>query len=277
MPDLARDALVGVVGHVEWVTHALGRVPAPGAIADLSEPFDEPAGGGAVAAAAVARVGGQALLFTAIGADLAAARGARVLADRGVEIVAATRPAPQTRVLSITDPGGERTIMVVGTRLQPTAADDLPWSRMPGLRAAYYAGEDPGALVHARAARCLVLTGQRLSDAIAAGVRPDVVVASGADPDEDPWGLPGALAPEAIVLTDGPRGGTVHRPGTSVLRFAAVPPPGPIVDSYGCGDSFAGVLALALARGHALAEAVPLAATAAAACVTWRGGLGPGP
>lgn len=275
MPAGAPSPAAGVVGHVEWVTHAVGDVPAAGAIVDLADPLVEPAGGGGVAAAAMARDAGGALLFTALGEGAAANRAEAELAARGVTLVAARREDPQTPVLSITSPGGERTIMVVGGRLQPRGDDALAWHLLARLAAVYYAGEDPEVLARARAASVLVVTGRRVDDIRASGIRPDVVVASAADADEDPWGLPPGLAPRAIVLTEGADGGVIHEASRPARRFAAMPTPGPVVDSYGCGDSFAAVLALHLGRGASLDDAVAAGARAGAACATWRGGLGP--
>ena len=267
---------VAVVGHVEWVTHALGALPRRGQIADLHDPLGEPAGGGAVAACAAARLGAPTTLITALGDDDAARDSRAILEKRGVEVVAASRRQPQTPVLSITEDDGERTIMVVGPRLQAGPGDDLPWALLADVAGAYYAGEHPGALEHARAASVLVVTARRLDDLRAAGVRADVVVASASDPDEDPWGLPKPLMAGAIVLTDGSRGGAIHR-GGGITRYAPVTPPGPVVDTYGCGDSFAAGLTVGLARGLDIADACALGAHAGAQCATWRGGLGPTP
>ncbi|MEW6583013.1 MAG: PfkB family carbohydrate kinase, partial [Actinomycetota bacterium] len=51
------------------------------------------------------------------------------------------------------------------------------------------------------------------------------------------------------------------------------PPPGPAVDSYGCGDSFAAGLTVALARRLPLDDAIHLAARCGAHRLTTRGGL----
>jgi len=268
---------VAVVGHVEWVTHVLGTLPARGHIADLVDPLEEPAGGGGVAACAAARLGATVTLFTALGHDAAAQRARRQIHDRGIELLAAARAGAQTPVLSITAPDGERTIMVVGPRMQPTAADPLPWERLARMGAAYYAGEDPGSLQLARNARYLVVTARRLDDLRAAGVRADVLVQSASDPAEDPSGLPEALAPGAVIVTDGGRGGTIFEHGRAPRAYAAAEPPGPVVDSYGCGDSFAAGIAVGLARALSLDDAVALGATIGAACTTWRGGIGPRP
>src|SRR5262245_39842669 len=63
-----RRVLVAVVGHVEWVEFVHGdHVPAAGEIVHASESFEEPAGGGAVAAVQLARMAGEAEVFTAPG------------------------------------------------------------------------------------------------------------------------------------------------------------------------------------------------------------------
>jgi ribokinase len=55
------------------------------------------------------------------------------------------------------------------------------------------------------------------------------------------------------------------------LPYPAAPLAGPVVDTYGAGDSFAAALCFALARGDSLDDAVALAARAGAAVVTGRG------
>ena len=67
---------VAVVGHVEWIEFArVERVPAPGEIVHASEAWEEPAGGGAVAAVQLARLAGECLFLTALGDDDAAGTG----------------------------------------------------------------------------------------------------------------------------------------------------------------------------------------------------------
>ena len=267
---------VVIIGHVEWVTHALGTPPAPGHIADLSGAFAEPAGGGGVAAVAAARLGADVHLLTALGNDEAADASADDLTRRGVQVAAAPRNCPQTPVLTITEGDGERTIMVVGPRLQAREADGMHDHALADAMAAYYAGEDPHLLARARAAVAnLVVTGRRIDDLVAAGVRADVVVASANDPDEDPSGLPPGLAPTWTVLTDGARGGTLVDRAGNRHAYAAAAAPAPVIDTYGCGDSFAAGITVGLARGLDIDDAIAVGAAAGAACATWRGGLGP--
>ena len=57
-----------------------------------------------------------------------------------------------------------------------------------------------------------------------------------------------------------------HTGGTG--SWAAAPLPGPAVDSYGCGDSFAAGLTYGLGAGMAAADALNLAARCGAVCLT---------
>jgi hypothetical protein len=53
---------VAVVGHVEWVRFArVSHIPHAGEIVHARDPFEEPAGGGAVAAVQLARLAGASL------------------------------------------------------------------------------------------------------------------------------------------------------------------------------------------------------------------------
>src|SRR4051794_19232643 len=66
----AAQVRAALVGHVEWVRFArVERVPAPGEIVHASEVWEEPGGGGAVAAVQLAKLAGEATLYTALGDD----------------------------------------------------------------------------------------------------------------------------------------------------------------------------------------------------------------
>src|SRR5919199_2566991 len=89
---------VAVVGHVEWVEFArVERVPRPGEIVHALESWEEPAGGGAVAAVQLARLAGDCLFLTALGDDELGRRAAQELSELGVRVEAAWRPEPQRR------------------------------------------------------------------------------------------------------------------------------------------------------------------------------------
>jgi ribokinase len=266
---------VAVVGHVEWVTHALGAMPRPGEITHLSDPFDEPAGGGGVSAAQVARLGAECLLFTALGSDWAGRAVAARLTEVGVTVLAAVRDEPHTRAVSATGASAERGIAVIGGPISARIEDSLPWDDLAACDAAYFTGHDSATVAAARRARALVVASRRLSVMVESGVRADVLVASADDPTEaiDPEALP--VAPAAIVWTEGARGGRYELASGGRGRWDPAPVPGPAVDSYGCGDSFAAGLTTGLGRGLDLEGALALGARCGAACLTGRGGLGP--
>lgn len=246
---------IAVVGHVEHVT--LGRVaavPAAGEIAHLEAPRFFPGGGGGLAFAQLVNGPAEVHLFTALGRDEAAREVEDALARTGAHVHAARRDAPHTRDLVLVTPDGERTIVVVGEPLHPRASDPLPWDLLAGCDAAYFTAQDPDALRLARAARRLLVTARRREALARAGVRADVVVGSLADARERSTLSDYLVPPNALVMTDGARGGSVETE-RGVERFAAPPAPAPGGAAYGAGDSFAGALAFFVAAGLPVREA----------------------
>src|SRR5690348_11178154 len=76
-----------VVGHVEWAEFVrVERVPAAGEIVHALEWWEEPAGGGAVVAAELARLAGGCELFTALGGDGLGARARAGLEALGIRV-----------------------------------------------------------------------------------------------------------------------------------------------------------------------------------------------
>jgi len=272
---------VGVVGHVEWVDFAVvERVPHPGEIVHARETFCAPGGGGAVAAVQLRKLAGDVTFLTALGDDDTGRRASEELRERYRvrSLHAARRPAAQRRTFTFLDDLGERTITVLGERIVPHLADPLPWEQLASLDAIYLTGGDPGAVRAARAARMLVATPRAMGALATAGVQLDVLVRSSGDPGEAYE--PGMLEPEprVVVSTSGHAGGTWLLTGEPAPWIAglsgswqATPLPGPPVDAYGCGDSFAAALAYGLGAGLGLDEAIALGARCGAACRSGRG------
>ncbi len=102
-----------------------------------------------------------------------------------------------------------------------------------------------------------------------AGVQLDVLVASGNDPGEAVEALD--PPPRHVVLTSGETGGTWRGVDGDTGAWAAAELPGPAVDAYGCGDSFAAGLTFGLGQGLAMPDALALAARCGAHCLTGRG------
>jgi ribokinase len=269
---------VAVVGHVEWVQFArVHHVPRAGEVVHACGEFEEPAGGGAVAAVALARLAGESTLFTALGEDELARRSLTRLRELGVRVWAATRAGETRKAVTLLDESGERTITTFGARLDPRGDDvQLPWSEIAQMDAVYFTAGDVGALRAARAARVLVAS-PRAIDALGHGVALDALVLSGGDAIERREALRARQEAELLVLTDGERGGSYRERAGGSGTWAPAPAPGERVDSYGCGDSFAAGLTYGLAAGMAVPGALDLGARCGAACLTRRGPYGRAP
>lgn len=247
-----------VVGHVEWVEFArVPHWPRAGEIVHATDVFSEPAGGGAVVARQLARLAGRCELFTAFGDDELGRAAVRRLAELSIDVHVQHDGATR-RAWTHVDGDGERTITVLGDKL--LARGPLP---LHGYDLVYFVSGNVEALRSARAAKFVAATLREQPTLREAGVPLDLLVGSLNDPGEQ---HDGSLDARLVVLTDGPNGGTVNGE-----RFESVEPPGPVVDTYGAGDSFGAALAFALARGDALDDALALASRAGAAVVTGRG------
>jgi ribokinase len=263
---------VAVVGHVEWTEFVrVARVPAPGEIAEARESWQEPAGGGAVAAVQIAKLAGGCLFLTALGDDELGHRAERELAGMGLGLAVAWRAAPQRRALVQLDDDGQRTITTIGERHAPAASDDLPWGRFEDVDAVYVTAADPEALRLIRRAGRVVATVRARPALTAANVPLDVLVLSANDPGERYAAGELEPPPRAVVRTAGTAGGTTERADGSVREWGVPPLSGPFVDAHGAGDSFAGGLTYALGAGQSLDEAVALGARCGAAAVTGHG------
>ena len=263
-----------VVGHVEWVEFApVERVPLPGEIVSTRGTFFEAAGGGSVAAVQLARLAGECTFFTALGDDDIAPLAVERLTELGVRVEAATRAGkPTRRGFTYVDDDGERTITVIGERLQPERADELPWHELEDVDAVYFVAGDQGALRAARGARALVATARVMDVLESARVPLDAVVGSGNDRSERY--RPMEPPPRYVVATGGSEGGTWSGGEGRTGSWRAAELDAPVADAYGCGDSFAAGLAYALGEGRDIDAALALGARCGATCLTGRGPYG---
>jgi ribokinase len=261
-----------VVGHVEWCEFAeVPEVPRPGEIVHAAHTFQEPAGGGAVAAVQLRKLAGEAALITAFGDDETGHRCEADLRELGLRVEARFHPEPQRRAFVHLDSAGERTITVLGPRLGPSGADPLPWELLDASDAVYLTAGDAEAVHEARRARTLVASARGLQTLAAAHVELDALVLSGRDAGERY--SPGDLdpPPRLVVRTAGATGGEWEAAGGERGRWAPAPLPGPVRDSYGSGDSFAAGLTYGLGAGWPIDRALELGARCGAACLTGRG------
>lgn len=256
---------VAVTGHVEWVEFArVDHVPAPGEILQAEETWEEPGGGGAVAAVQLAKLNGACTFYTVLGDDELGRRSRERLTELGVTVRAQTASRPTRRGFVYLDAAGERTITVLSEKLRPSKV--RPEDFLDHDAVLFISG-DADALGAARRARVLVAVTRELPILRQGAVELDALVGSGEDDAERYH--PGDLdpPPRLVVTTSGSLGGWTQPGGP----YRAAPLPGPVSDAYGCGDSFAAALTFALARGDEAAEAVTLAARCGAAVMTGRG------
>jgi ribokinase len=76
-------------------------------------------------------------------------------------------------------------------------------------------------------------------------------------------------APELVVATERSAGGRWEMRDGSRGRYRTVEPPGPVLDTYGCGDAFAGGLTAGVGAGLEVEEALHLATR----CGAWVAAL----
>jgi len=297
-----RDPRVAVVGHVEWVLFGrVRRLPSAGEVAHATGAFEEPAGGGAVAAVQLARLAGSSRLFTVLGEDEPGRASRRRLGELGVAVLdePAAKPTlepavertggdPQAarewsedeavpgaatrRAVTIVDERRERTITTFGERLDPAGdSGSSHWEELRELDSIYFTAGDVAALERARAAGRVLVASPRARHALGHGVPIDALVLSADDEIELAAAEPVEHEAELVVHTEGADGGRWRRRSGVQGRWAAVPPPGPAVDSYGCGDSFAAGLTFGLGAGLGLEDALRIAARCGAVCLTGAG------
>ncbi len=254
---------VVVIGHVEWVEFLRAeRLPGPGGIVQAERLTPRAAGSAVVAASVAADHGASVHFIGAVGDDQLGDLVAAQLRARGIEVTLARRPGPTRRAFVIADGDGERTIVTAGERWAPDVTDALHWACLDGADAVYLTAGDANVFARARSAHQLVAT-PRAADAALAGdfgpgsagaasktaapVTLDALVFS-SDDAKDLAGVERLRAQARLLIaTEGAEGG--HWSGESEGHWQAVAPTGPIVDSYGCGDAFAGGFTLGLAQG----------------------------
>ncbi|QEY33407.1 ribokinase [Synechococcus sp. RSCCF101] len=269
LPPLS-DLQLAVVGHTEVVTFVrVDRLPRPGEVAHGRDLAVMAAGGGPVVAAQMARLRpGRVRFLTALGRDAAGARAAEELVRLGLDPHIAWRDAPTRQAITFVESGGERTITVIGERLQPCAADALPWTELADRHGVFATACDAPALQLARRARVLTAT-PRVRQAVleASGVRLDSLIGSALDPGEALAADQLPAPPVCVIRTAGAAGGEVFPGG----RFSAPPRTAAVVDAYGAGDSFAAGVTVGLAAGWSLREAISLGCHCGSACLDGQG------
>ena len=261
---------VAVVGHVEWVHFIrVEHFPERGAVTPAAAGFTHAGGGAVVAAVVLAELGAEVDFFCALGRDANGEAAADELRARGVNVRAAWHDVPTCGVVTLLETGGERTIITLGERLEPSGSDPLPWSRLEQAAGVYFTAGDAGAARAAAQAAVLVATSRAHEGLGESGAAIDALAFSAHDADERHWAQRLEPRTRLMVQTEGEQGGRWW--GESEGRWPAVPAPGPLQDDYGCGDAFAAGMTLGLARQLSVLDAAAIGAEIGAQVSTRAG------
>ena len=238
------------VGHVEWIEFArVERVPVAGEIVHAKETWGEPGGGGAVTAVQLAKLAGGATFFTALGDDELGHRVYRRADRLGLRVEAAWRDEPQRRGFVFVDSGGR----AHDHRDRRPAGPERGATRWPGTSSRT---PTPSTSPRATPERCA-------APARPAAWWPRPVRWSRSPRPAWSWTRwcpaartrASATSPACSTPSRGwwcaPPGPAAGPGNARAARRGATPRPplpGPVEDSYGCGDSFAGGLDLRARR-----------------------------
>jgi ribokinase len=273
-----RVAVVGSYGV--GMTMRVPRVPVPGETVLGGQYSSGHGGKGSNQAVAARRLGADVVLLTAVGDDGMGTSARELWAAEGVEAsVAVTAPAATMVGMILVDASGENRIVIAtgaldhlrpehvqGFGAELAAADiavvslEIPVeTAVAALEVAHHAGTRtllnpaPAHRLPERAWSCIdVLTPNRSEAAILLGLSPDA--------EEPPEQLAQALHARSggtVVLTLG-GGGAVICDDQGTERVAATAPVA-VVDTTGAGDGFTAALAVELAAGRPVRDAVAFA------------------
>jgi len=244
------------------------------------------------AATAAARQGGQVALWASVGDDAAGADLVREIAGEDVDVSRVRTVAGGRSAIAaiLVDAVGERIIVPYYDPATQTDPDRLPFPvagafdavlvdvRWPGAAAlALAAARDAGipAILDADVGPRPVL--ERLTGLAShvAASRPAATILCGEElPTADATRRLAAASDAIVMVTDGGHGTWWHDRGDDAVRHVPAPRI-EAVDTLAAGDVFHGCLALAIAEGRPLADAIRFASAAAALkCLRFGGRLG---
>ena len=274
-----------VVGSVNIDLVAVGgRMPRPGETVTM-ERFAEVQGGkGGNQASAAAALGARVHFVGAVGSDHWGEEARADLAGRGIDVGAlATVDGPTGVAIILVDDGGENSIAIVpgaNAAVSPAAVEAAIAAIDADDAVLVACLEIPVESVVA-AARSAAARGWRvvLNPAPARELPPELVAAATViTPNETELEALGgvdallAAGAGAVVVTRGGDGTELHPAGGVTTHVA--PSRAHVVDTTGAGDAFTAALAVALANGRELADAVAWASAAGAIATEGFGARG---
>lgn len=262
-------AHVSVVGSVNLDLVATApRLPRPGETVTEAEFARHPGGKGANQALAARRLGAEVRLVACVGNDPEADMATSTLRDAGVDLSGCRQiaAAPTGVALIVVDTRGENQIVVApGANRHLSAGDidvkgaDVVVTQLEVPLEAVIAAVEASSFAVVNAAPARTLPAALLASC-------DVVVVN---QTEDAF-FGDALEAAAMVVTTLGADGAVARQGSRMVARAAAPKV-EVVDTVGAGDTFVGALAVELAGGAELDEALRFACAAGALATTRPG------
>ena len=263
---------LAVIGHIEWVKFLkVDELPLAGKISHAKDCFEEAAGGAAVAAVQMARLINEPVdLITSLGKDSYGEKCYKRLTKLGLNLKVAWREKPTRQGISFISKEAERAITVIGERLQPLGSDNnLPWSEMENYDGVFITATDKEGIKLARKAKFVAATPRTgKTTLIDSEVPINALIGSGLDPDEKINFQELIHKPDLYISTEGKSGGTVY---PKKYKYKSVKPSSKEIDSYGCGDCFAGAVTVALSAKLNLDQAINIGAYCGAECSTHFG------
>jgi len=262
---------LAVIGHVEWVTFLkVDQLPLAGHISHAKDFFEEPAGGAAVAAVQMSRLtNGPVDLITSLGKDSFGEKCYERLTELGLNLKVAWREKPTRKGISLISKDGERAITVIGDRLQPIASDNLPWNEMKNYDGIFITATDKEGIRLAREAKFLSATPRTGEKTLKnSKVKINALIGSALDPGEEINHDELIPKPDIYIATKGKSGGTIFPYNQS---YKSITPSSKEIDTYGCGDCFAGGVTTALSANLNLNQAIKIGAYCGAECSTHYG------
>lgn len=266
------------IGDVSWDTTVVAtRIPEQDEKVLVEDCVDAIGGVAANAAAACALADTDVLLASTVGSD---AMGVAVKADLerlGLSSCIETTEGPTARAVIFLDGGGEKRLFLYpGDRMYPSGdlATRLDLSQVGWMHTALY-DRAVGATMIARCREAGIPWSIDLEPATIPSELSElaphlggcavVILNSRAAAllGDEAVDRVRALGARTIIETLGPAGVRVHTEDGAMSEVAPAPSGGPVRDTTGAGDAFAGWLIAETLRGASLADATVIAAAAA--------------
>ena len=261
---------LAVIGHIEWVTFLkVDHLAQAGIISHASKEVQLPAGGGAVTAIKLAKLTKRKVdFYTALGKDELGIKCSKILKNYNLNLYIGWKDDPTRRGISMIDHEGERAITVIGKRVQPSIQDDIPWGLLGDYDGIFITACDRFILNECGKAKKVIATPRVGLEVLnKTDTQLHALIGSNLDPTEKKILDRISKKPQLLIKTEGENGGNYHPGG----EFKPVKVRKALVDTYGCGDSFAAGVTAGLAADYSAKESILIGAKCGAECATYFG------